>query len=156
TSTASGAIAFNGGVTLRDDIVIRAAGNDAADGVTFSGALNSDGTGTPRALTIVGGTGGTVGFGGAVGAQARLRSLEVSADPDSAEVVNVGQVRVASDIRTVGEIVLGGPVVLTGTSTVESAEADIFFRGAIDGSGDDTPEGLTVLTRADAAADAID
>lgn len=127
-----------------DDAVILAntttlAGND----IVFSSTLNSDGLGTPRALTLnsttSGGDTGETTFAGIVGGIAPLRSLTTNAD---------GNTFLAANVTTTQGVDFGDAILLLDTVAVDGGRGFLIFRSTIDADPSQTDPGLTLLSLA--------
>ena len=124
-TTSGGIVTLTGPVTIAGTPTIdttNAGGTVAGANISFSSTLNG-----ATALTLNGGTGGTVSFGGAVGG---------TSAPTNLVFTNAALIQIANNITVSGANPLSfpDPVSLTGTSNITSNNAGITFGSTLNGA----------------------
>jgi filamentous hemagglutinin family protein len=159
----SGNQSYGGLLTLGVDATLLATGSNSA--INLAGAINSDSTGRALTINASGGVGSSVVIGSAVGGNAPLGSLTVSA---GSMALNGGPVQTTGFQSYTGAVVLGADTTLSGVaitfaSTVKSNGTNrsltlndsglTTFGGAVGGST--TGEALSSLSTDAAGSTAI-
>ncbi len=123
-TTNGGAMNLVGRVILQRDVALdttNGGGAPAGGDISFSNTIHG-----ARELTLNGGTGGTVSFGGTIGKSGALKGLIVT----SANLIEVGD---DIKISQANPILFGAPVNLTGSFTITSTKGDVTFGSTLDG-----------------------
>lgn len=146
--SAGGPTMFGGPTTVSAGLISAAGGVTFADAATFATpAATVSTTNAPIVFngTLDGGTSLTLNSGtastslnGPVGSTAPLVRL----------ITGPGTTRVGSDVRTNGQLTVGGPLILTGDSTINTGAGPMVFLGPIDSDGTPGGRSLTLLTTA--------
>ncbi len=100
-------------------------GLTTATGDLIVDAINSDGT--PRALTMTAGGGGSIYLNGDIGVGSSLFSL-------TATTSGAGKTYFGSRTRTVYDQIFTGPMLLTGDTTFSSTAGAVSFKGSLNGA----------------------
>jgi filamentous hemagglutinin family protein len=124
-TTSGGIVTMTGPVSVSGNPTIdttNGGGTAAGANISFSGTLNG-----ATALTLRAGTGGNAIFSGAVGNTAPLTNLVFT----SANLIQIGNNITVSGANP---LVFPSPVSLTGTSTINSNNANITFNSTLNGA----------------------
>lgn len=138
----TGDLQFDNRVTLASATILTA--ND----IVFSSTINSDGIGTPRALTLNSTTDGSdIGettFAGAVGGIVPLRSISTNVD---------GTTRIGANLTTTEGMTFADTVHIVSDVTLHGGNGTLFFRSTVDTDPSATDRSLTLLSNAPSTAD---